>query len=264
MIDVINTALSFPSVIFTTLLGFVLLFWTTVILGGADPHMLDGDGHVDLADGGDVDADGHVEADADAHGHDGDHHGSGGLLGFLNVGSVPTSMIFSSVVLFAWMTSMVLQMTAGPALAGTMPAALAATAIFGVSSALSLAATGLLTRPLRGAFKIESRHAEEEIVDCVCTILTTKVNETFGQASYQTEGAPLTLSVRCKRSNSLTKGSKAVIVGYDAATNTYEVGELEPEGDGKTHARRDADATQLSEMMRVRDALKRAGRNAVH
>jgi len=250
--EVLTTALSFPSVIFTVLLGFVVVFWSSVILGGVDPNSFDGDA--------DMHADVHADADADGdHGHaGGEFHGGGvvsSLLAYLNFGSVPVSMIFSATVLFSWVSSMLLQITAGPWLATLMPVAAVSTVIFATAGIGSLILTGLATRPLRGAFKIESRHAEQTIVDCVCTILTSKVTDKFGQATYETSGAPLNLSVRCPQENKLQKGSKAVIVGYDPVANTYEVGELEPETP-PTPESKDEDKKRQKE---VREALRRAG-----
>jgi len=269
MIEVLTAALSFPSVIFTVLLGFVVLFWSSVIVGGVDPNTFDADADLHV----DADADLHADADADGdHGHadHGEFHGGGvvtSLLTYLNFGSVPVSMIFSAATLFGWSASMVLQLTAGPWLATLMPLTAASAVIFGAAGLGSLVATGLATRPLRGAFKIESRHAEQTIVDCVCTIATSKVTENFGQALYETSGAPLNLSVRCPQANKLQKGSKAVIVGYDPETNTYEVGELEPEtavsAATKESARRkavaDENADEKKRLKEVREALRRAG-----
>lgn len=269
MMEVLTTALSFPSVIFTVLLGFVVLFWSSVILGGVDPNSLDGDPDVHV-DGGDADL--HADHGDVEHG-DADHgdlHGGGvlsSMLAFLNFGSVPLSIIFSSTVLFGWISSMLLQISAGPWLATLMPVTAAGSAVFLAAALGSVAATGFATRPLRGAFKIESRHAEQTIVDCVCTIQTTKVTANFGQALYETSGAPLNLSVRCPQENKLKKGSKAVIVGYDPETNTYEVGELEPEtpvaSGTKESARHkavhDDSADDKKRQKEVREALRRAG-----
>lgn len=267
--EVLTTALSFPSVIFTVLLGFVVLFWSSVILGGVDPNALDGDPDVHV-DGGDADL--HADHGDVEHGdaEHGDYHGGGvlsSMLAFLNFGSVPLSIIFSSTVLFGWIGSMVLQLSAGPTVAAMMPPFAAAAAIFVASGLVSMGLTGFVTRPLRGAFKIESRHAEQTIVDCVCTISTSKVTANFGQALYETSGAPLNLSVRCTQENTLKKGSKAVIIGYDAETNTYEVGELEPEAavasGTKESARRravtDDTADEKKRQKEVREALRRAG-----
>lgn len=268
MMDVLNAALSFPTVVFTVMLGLSVLFWSTVIMGGVDPNAMDGD--ADLHTGGDADLHGdHGDIGHADHGDHGDHGhadvSGGGILSsvasFLNIGSVPVSVVFSAIALFGWVMSMMLQLSAGPWLASVMPAIAAGTTIFGVAGIGSMVLAGFATRPLRDTFKIESRHAEDTIVDHICTIVTSKVTEEFGQATYATKGAPLNLSVRCKQSNTLKKGAQAVIIGYDAVSNTYEVGELEPERPLKsaTEVAAQHDGLNPKRLKEVSEALRKAG-----
>ncbi|HYG78320.1 MAG TPA: hypothetical protein VEK08_25180 [Planctomycetota bacterium] len=237
MEEVINAALSFPAVLFTVLMGFVALFWTSVIIGGIDPNSLDPDvdadvdAHVDV-DHADVHADHgdahHADGDADGHGHD---HGGllSSVLAFLNFGTVPLSMIGSAGVLFGWVSTMLMQLYLQPTLVQMMPAFAAGTVIFGASTIGSLISAGLATRPLRGAFKIQTFEAGDKLIDQVCKVTTSRVDGSFGEARLETDGAPILLSVRCRRANKLTVGMDAVIVGYDEATNIYEIGELVPQ-----------------------------------
>lgn len=229
MDQVINAALSFPAVIFTVLMGFMLLFWTTVITGGADPSAFDPDVDVDV----DVHVDGaEAHGDVDADGH---YHGGIGssLAGFLNLGSVPLSMVASAGVLFGWVSTMMMQLYVQPMLAQMMPAVAAGTVVLGVSGLASMLAAGFATRPFRGAFKIQTFEAGEKLIDQVCKITSSRVDTEFGEARFEMKGAPLVLSVWCRRPNKLSKGSEAVIVGYDSKTNIYEVGELYTDEDRK-------------------------------
>jgi hypothetical protein len=263
MMQLFSSALAFPTVIFTVLLGFVVLFWLSVIVAGIDLQILDGAGHGDLGldihgdVGGDIHGDIHGDAgDMDADGHLGGHHGfASEILSFLNLGQVPLSIIGSVAILFAWIGSLTLQVTAGPWAATFIPATFAAVLCFGVAGLASLVLTGLATRPMRGVFKIVSQHAEETIVDHVCTIVTSRVDAEFGQASYDTSGAPLNLSVRCHQPNKLVKGSRAVIIGYDADSNTYEVGLLEPGEDALSEQQK---RELKKKAPRINAALKRA------
>jgi hypothetical protein len=251
MDQVINAALSFPAVIFTVLMGFCLIFWTTVIMGGADPNSLDPDVHADV-DGdlhadvhAHVDAHGHVDADGHHHDVDGDiHHGSllNSLLGFMNVGSVPLSMIASAGVLFGWVSTMLIQIYVQPTLLQMMPAVAAGMVTLCASGAGSMVAAGLLTRPLRGAFKIQTFLAGDALIDHPCRITSSRVDAAFGEARYEMKGAPLVLSVRCRQPNKLVKGADAVIVSYDAKTNIYEVGELETKDEDVEEIQAAADA----------------------
>lgn len=232
---VLNAALSFPAVIFTVLMGFLVLFWSAVIMGGADPHALDPDiHHVDFDGHVHVDAhvhvDGHVDADHGGHG-DGHAHGNSwfaAIAAFLNLGSVPLSMVASAGVIFGWVSSMMLQLYVSPVLATMMPVVAAGTVVLLVAGIVSMISAGLVTRPLRGAFVIQTFEAGEKLIDHVCKVTSSRVVSDFGEARYEMKGAPLVLLVRCRRENKLVRGAEAVIIGYDAKTNIYEIGELDP------------------------------------
>jgi hypothetical protein len=80
--------------------------------------------------------------------------------------------------------------------------------------AIALVLTKLFTQPLRGKFDAEEPNAAADLIGQSCRIVTSEVNERFGQAEYATEGAPLKLNVRTRRAE-LTKGDAAVIVDFD-------------------------------------------------
>jgi len=160
----------------------------------------------------------------------------------MNLGSVPLSMVATAGVLFGWVSTMLLQIYVQPTLLQMMPALAAGLATLGVSSAASMVAAGLVTRPLRGAFKIQTFLAGDALIDHPCKITSSRVDGEFGEARYEMKGAPLVLSVRCRQPNKLNKGSDAVIVSYDAKTNIYEVGELDAKNEEVEEIQAAADA----------------------
>jgi hypothetical protein len=273
MNEFLQAAMSFPAAIFTALLGFVVLFWSLVLMGGSDPHALDfhADGHMDLGDIGH----GHVDAGGVGHGHDVDvsHGHEGGLgwftwiLSLMNVGMVPVSIVGSSLVMLAWVVAMVLQIYASPTMAAAVGVTGSGVLILLCAMFASAILTALATRPMRGVFETATFEGGENLIDQVCTISTTHVDATFGQASFKTGGAPLILSVRCPQENKLAKGSQAVIVGYDAAKSIYIVGELEPRESRQndvqmadsSDAARDANGDDRTRATRVRDGRARSG-----
>src|SRR5438874_1442241 len=107
MSELWEASLQFPTVVFTILLGIVLVYWVFVLLGALDI----GHGHAD-AGGGDV---GDVGGDAgDAGGHDGGDggHDADGDSGFaiwrgLGLGSVPLTISISIIVLVCWFGSLI-------------------------------------------------------------------------------------------------------------------------------------------------------------
>src|SRR3954464_14991242 len=129
MAEVFVLALSFPSVVFTVLLGVVLIYWAFVMVGvihigegseGAlDGHLGDiggghadvgdfggghadvgdigggGDGHADFGDGG---GDGHGGDGGDADADDGGHGMLPALMSALHLRSVPATVVFSLII----------------------------------------------------------------------------------------------------------------------------------------------------------------------
>ena len=72
-------------------------------------------------------------------------------------------------------------------------------------------------------FDPHTKRTQENLIGQVCTISTLKVTERFGQAFFDDGAGDLILQVRCEAENTLTRDSDALIVGYDADNNVYEV-----------------------------------------
>lgn len=261
MLDILNAAIAFPTVIFTGLLICLLFFWGSVILAGLDPQALDpGDVDADIDADVDVDADvdagdvdvgdadiGDVHVDAGDIGHtdvgdalsdaDGAHHGPGGgkgilsaLLGFMNVGTVPVSIVATATSFVAWILCMLLTLYTKPSLEAYVPAFVVGFGFLFAALAGGCLVGSLCTRPLRKVFKLQRKHGGRALLEKFCTIMTDHVNERFGEAELKTKhGAPLMLSVRCRGKNDLKKGRLAVIVGYNKKKNTYRVAEVPKE-----------------------------------
>src|SRR5688572_27369380 len=119
MAEVFVLALSFPSVVFTVLLGVVLVYWAFVMVGvihigegsegalegkleGATKGLLEGavDGaghhHAELGDG-----------DIDLDGDDSGHGALAAIMSALHLKSVPATVVFSLIITFAWLVSVV-------------------------------------------------------------------------------------------------------------------------------------------------------------
>src|SRR5262245_25041191 len=125
MAEVFVLALSFPSVVFTVLLGVVLVYWAFVMVGVI--HIGEGsegalDGHIDgttkgMLEGatkgvleGTVDHVGGAHGDGDFDlGDDGDASGGtlAAIMSALHLRSVPATVVFSLIITFAWLVSVV-------------------------------------------------------------------------------------------------------------------------------------------------------------
>ena len=80
--------------------------------------------------------------------------------------------------------------------------------------------TKCLTQPLRGRFDPKEVNLAKDLIGGNCKVTTSEVTESFGEAEYSTDGAPLKLRVRAEETN-LVRGDEAVIVGFQREQNVY-------------------------------------------
>ena len=235
MNEFLSAILSFPTVVFTVLLGVIVLYWLMVIVGaigvdvlhvgeaagGKIEGMVDGavegkiegvlDGAVDGAVSGKVEGvTGKLEAVA----------GGGGFLAMLGFGKVPATVVISSLVLWSWALCLVIARSgAEMGLPSWSLQVLApALAVF-----LGGALTGALVRAI-GRFIVHQEPLRRaDLVGKLCTITTGRVDANFGTGLITEHGVDLTVDVRCDPPNSLRRHAKAVIVSYDADHNFFHV-----------------------------------------
>lgn len=185
------------------LLVAVMCYWLLAILAGLDLDFLDFD----------------LDMDAEPD------FTSGVGLGlvvfrFLNIGRVPIMIWMSIFTVCYWLLSMLLdRLMDHPEYRETFFYAVQ----YGVRNfALSLVLVKIFTHPLRDKFDAEEPHLVQDMIGRECVVTTSEVTQTFGQAKYETEAAPLLLNVRT-REKPLAKGDLAVIVDHDAEENIYFV-----------------------------------------
>ncbi len=230
----LGLALSFPAVIFTVLLGVVLVYWLLVIAGAAQVDAL-GEGAIDGAVDGAID--GAVEQVGHGHGHG--HGGEGALAGMLEalrLRSAPATVVLSCVVLFSWLITMVGMLA--------VEMAVARGALLLVAPMLSLLPTSLALRPLAPIFVTNRGAAHADLVGKVCVVRTGTVTDRFGEAQVADGGAGLVVRVRVASGQALSRGEEAVIVGYDETRQEFTVAPLsaaeEVLAEARASRRRDA------------------------
>ena len=248
MHEVLVLALSFPSVVFTVLLGVVLIYWTFVMVGvihigegseGALEGHIDGatkglmEGAVDHLGGGHADVGdiggGHGDADLGDGGDGGDADDGGdsqgalaAIMSALHLRSAPATVIFSLIITFAWLVSVVSMQVVtrmAPALAGPL---LSLAVLLG-SFVLALPLTSLAARPLAKVFAPKHAPVKSDFIGRACTVRTGSVSNKFGEATLQDGGAGLVLRIRVEGGKQLGRGEQALIIDYDAERETYLV-----------------------------------------
>ena len=225
---------------YSILLALALAYWLMVIIGFVGLDLLDFHVHVpDVGEaaGGAVDGAAHAAADGAAHAAG---EGVGGaaeaaegtfgalkaILGFLNFGKVPVTIVGSFIALKMWILAYCYYSLLAPrfqALAPWIPGIVLAGASLLLILLTSAFLTGLTTRPMRRIFAHRSTHGSEYLIGSTCKIKTSRVDATFGQAELKSDDSFLLISVRCDATSDLAKGDDALIIDYDQEKDIYTV-----------------------------------------
>jgi hypothetical protein len=205
--------IAFPTVCFTGLVGLMLFYWLSVIMGALDIDFLSpAPGHADIG------ADAHVDSDVGISGH-----APHGIHNFISLGKVPVTIIFSAFTFVGWLLCMVGEMLLrGPisSVAGDIVYGLAITPAVLV---LAFFITGVVVRPLRGMFSLVTEHAGTSLHGRMVRITSRSANSTFGTAICDNAGAGIIMNVVCRDGITIKRDEMAVVVEYDAAKQTYLV-----------------------------------------
>lgn len=205
MEQLFDVASQFPTVIYTTLLGIVVIYWLVGMLGIID---------LDLV--GDVDAD--IDGDLDVS--------VGGLTGLLltfGLTGVPFTLVISIIILICWLISFYLQFYILAWLPQGWLYYLMGTISDFVVFLISLPLTAVCIRPLKGMFNSVETVSANNLIGLEATIATASVTEKFGQARLFNEGAELLIDVRCDSQHALSAGDKVVVIEYQTQSHTYSV-----------------------------------------
>lgn len=229
----LTAILSFPTIVFTIALGFVLLYSSLVIFGALDLDTLDSVFGIDAAEGvldGAIDS---IGADATIEGLDAiDDLGEvgmakggvlTGIMNVLGIRGVPVTIVAMLLVLFAWAYSFLI-MYFGGSWIGAGFAGILVKGIIGLTAfGLGTATASALVRPIRGVFVTSRAPARSTLVGKFCTIQSLTVTAGSGRAEIADGGAGFIAEVRCTKENDLTRGSTALVFDYDRKQGIYHV-----------------------------------------
>lgn len=249
----LDSILAFPTVFLTILLGVVLTYWLCVILGAVGVDVLDGDADLTagakaasgaleggakalggLAGGakaaggaleGGAKAMGGLGEGAHAGGHDPGHagHHHEGFFAALGFSEVPLTISSSLVIFASWTFSFLTRNLVFDLVGAALPGVLLSGGLLLLSLILGTLVAALAVRPLRPLFRTKDAPGREALMGRVCIINSGSVTGTNGHATFDDGGAGLILNVFCDKANQLKRGDQALILGYDAARDIYEV-----------------------------------------
>ncbi|TVZ39706.1 hypothetical protein P886_4113 [Alteromonadaceae bacterium 2753L.S.0a.02] len=201
---------SFPTVIFTILLFFCVLYWVLAVLGLVEIDALDFDvpEGLETADAGDDLSNLNVMS---------------GLLLKLGLDTVPFTIVLSLVSLIGWMLSFTVVYFLFP----LVPTALLRFAVgipvlvgvFYVSARVVAA----ILKPFKPIFKAANQQVEKQILGQVAIVRTGRVDAGFGEATVADGGAGLIVKVRPYKDETFQRNDRVVLLEYLAAENVYKV-----------------------------------------
>lgn len=215
---VLEASLAFPTVIFTVLLAFALLYAALVILGALDLDFLDGVLGIESLQG----ADGAMDA-GDGAEHLGGAGVIAGIMAALGIAGIPVTVWGSVLVLLAWVLCMIGMQLAAPYLPQGLAGALVAAAIGFVSFLVGGFVASRLVRPLRRVYVTESAPRRSSLVGRSCTILSARVDATSGRGEIDDGGSGFIAEIRCDGPDELKRGDQAVVYDYDPLEAVFRV-----------------------------------------
>lgn len=244
MAEVLALAIAFPSVVYTVLLGVVLVYWGFVMVGAL--HIGEGsEGALDGLDGSIGASKGALEGAAkgvlEAHHADlgdaggdagdlgGDADGAGALtalMSALHLRSVPVTVVISLLVTFSWLVSMIGMQISARLFAGAAPGFWSA-GLLVLSPLVALPLTSVAARPLSHLFVQRRAPAHRDLVGKVCVVRTGTVTATFGEGVLEDGGAGLVVRVRVDGSAQLKRGQQVLLIEWDDQRDAFVVEPLD-------------------------------------
>ena len=221
MKELFNAAISSPNIIPTALLGLVLLYWLTVVIGALDFDALDFDVDTDI----DTEVNAGVGPVTDAEVNGADVNADGGvslswfnsILVFFNMSKVPFMLFLTSLVLPLWVIAIMTNHYLG------IDSFLGGLIVLVPAFMLSLFFAKLLTLPFVKLFAHMQKEDSESktAIGKICVASTLITDTKIGQAQVATSGSPLLLNVITSEGYALKSGDSALVVAYLKDRNLY-------------------------------------------
>ncbi|HET6433470.1 hypothetical protein [Dyella sp.] len=212
MHEFLQTCLTFPTVVYSVLLAFCVVYWLLAMTGLF---------HVDAMDGlllGDA----HAAHGMPGHSDGVDSVATAGVLARLGLARVPIMIVLTALSFFCWLGTYFVHL----ALLGHLSQGLRVLAGIGTLLAVLVPGallTSLLLRPLSRWLARLQFSANASIIGRVGTVISPQVDAQGGRAAFDDGGAGLILQVRSSAGETLARGERVVLLSHDAQAHTHAV-----------------------------------------
>ena len=202
-----QTITSFPTIVYTALLLFCLLYWIVAVLGMVEVDFLDLDidGDIDIKEG--IDA----------------QHALAGLLLKLGLHGVPLTIILTILSIVAWLLCYYASLFSSKLLPGGIVQFAAGIPILLVATYLAAIITGQIIKPIRTLFSKLDVDETKHIIGQSAIVRSGIVDKDRGEATMSDGGAGLLLNIRATGDELFHKGDEVVIIEKIGDQNTYRV-----------------------------------------
>lgn len=210
MNDFLLTIFSFPTVIYTVVLGVAALYWLCAALGLLELEVLD----VDLPE---------VDGQLHAHAEHSFAETFAGILLRLGLNGVPVTIVITFIAIVGWFISYYLSYFELVLLGYGWVRFVVGIPILIFSLYLAVLITAQLIKPLRKLFAKTEQFVEKKILGQTAIVRSSKVDAHSGEASFDDGGAGLILKVRSMGEEQFVRGDRVVLLEYSAEEYIYRV-----------------------------------------
>lgn len=200
---------SYPTAVYTVLLGVLVAYWLIAMLGMIDFEIIDGWFESDVEIGEAVDA---VDGNAMA-----------GIMARLGLGGLPLMIVLTVLVLVAWMFSYYSDYLLLRHLPGGVLRLLTGTASMVASFVVAMPVAGLLLRPVRKLYAKLRPEPPRSLLGIVGVVRSPRVDARQGIAGVEDGGAGLVLQVRTEAAEGFKRGDRVVLIEHIEDDNVYRV-----------------------------------------
>lgn len=200
----LQTALSFPTVIYSFLLLLAIFYWIIVSFGLIEIDVLN------------------VEADSTLDSA-GQGEGVAALLSKLKLNDVPLTLVLTLLFLFGWFLTYFVELL----LLSHLPLGLlrypVGAVVVVVAMIIVLPFCGLVCAPLRPLFRKMEASTSKSVLGQTAVVRSGRVTSTHGEAVLEDGGAGLILRVRADEARGFKRGDRVVLLEYLEAQHAYQV-----------------------------------------